>query len=349
MPVRPRAGGYQADLTHKGVRYREQFASEQEALQWEADTRAALIAGRPLPKATSTTAATTTLGQLRDMTAKQFWKGRRSEEDATRAADQAVAHFGANTLVSGIKPHQITEWADKLGDSGLSNGTVNRKLAALSKMLHHAQTQGIIATVPYIARRKEGKARDRFLTVEETEKIMACLRHWGRADFADLTVFLLDTGARLGEALALRVRDVGGDRVMLGAEQSKNDESRVVPLTRRLRDLLPSIIAGRPGDELVFATVNRSTFKKTYSRVAKEYLKLGDDVCVHTLRHTCASWLVTRGVDLRRVKEWMGHKDIATTLRYAKLAPEALFDAVTVLDDPSARPKPKLKVVGETA
>jgi integrase len=52
----------------------------------------------------------------------------------------------------------------------------------------------------------------------------------------------------------------------------------------------------------------------------------------HILRPTCASRLVQKGVHLQVVKEWMGHKAIQTTLRYAHLAPKQLHDAVKLLD-----------------
>ena len=49
-------------------------------------------------------------------------------------------------------------------------------------------------------------------------------------------------------------------------------------------------------------------------------------------RHTCASRLVQRGQDLFVVKEWMGHKNIEMTMRYAKLTPTNMLDARNALE-----------------
>jgi hypothetical protein len=64
-------------------------------------------------------------------------------------------------------------------------------------------------------------------------------------------------------------------------------------------------------------------------------VRLGDafkDVVLHTFRHTCASRLVQAGVDIVRVQKWLGHKDIKTTMIYAKLAPGDLDVAANVLE-----------------
>ena len=52
---------------------------------------------------------------------------------------------------------------------------------------------------------------------------------------------------------------------------------------------------------------------------------------IHTLRHTCCTRLVSAGVDLRSVQEWMGHSSIDMTQRYAHFIPSKLDDAADAL------------------
>ena len=54
---------------------------------------------------------------------------------------------------------------------------------------------------------------------------------------------------------------------------------------------------------------------------------------LHCLRHTCASRLVQKGVQIQVVQQWLGHKSIQMTLRYAHLNVNNLMDAVHVLND----------------
>ena len=65
----------------------------------------------------------------------------------------------------------------------------------------------------------------------------------------------------------------------------------------------------------------------------------------HILRHTCASRFAQKGMDEKRIKEWMGHKDLTNTMRYMHLAPTDLFEMVEAPTE-TQRPSPRVVAGG---
>ena len=70
---------------------------------------------------------------------------------------------------------------------------------------------------------------------------------------------------------------------------------------------------------------------KNSFRTALKRAKI-DKFRFHDLRHCCASWLMMNGADLNDVRQILGHKSIAMTLRYAHLSPRYLADKVKLLE-----------------
>ncbi|SIS70324.1 site-specific integrase [Phaeovulum vinaykumarii] len=192
----------------------------------------------------------------------------------------------------------------------------------------------------------------RFLTVEEEKQILALLRHWGREITAQAVEALIDTGCRPGELLVGRTKGLpikwsevsksaGGTApdvndpatgtaravISLMRTKTKSKGQRVLPLTDRAK---AAFLASRErGESRPFGGLTTDTASE-HVRQAAEHLGL-DDVVLYTMRHTCASRLVQRGADLRRIMHWMGHTNISTTLRYAKLTPTDIFKLETLL------------------
>lgn len=174
--------------------------------------------------------------------------------------------------------------------------------------------------------------------------------------FEPVVLFAVNTGLRLGEITALRWRDVDlGDpeadargRVYVRnyeradgtKRRTKTGGERAVPMSGECRGVLLALHAeraeGAGGDDLVFrglgggplddGRVSR-TFRK-YRRLAK----LPEGVHFHSLRHTCASWLVSNGAELRLVQEILGHTSIRSTEIYSHLLPGATDRAVEAMD-----------------
>lgn len=214
----------------------------------------------------------------------------------------------------------------ELRKRGNSNATINRKMAALSKLLRKAFKMGDIHSLPEFRRQREKAGRIRFLEYSEEDRLFAAIRSKDEL-YADLCVFLVDTGARLGEGIGLRWNDIFENRATFWI--TKSGKSRTVPLTPRAIDAIERHAGASDGP---FATIDQQRFRAIWNS-SKAEVGLGndDDVVPHVLRHTCASRLVRGGIDIRRVQMWLGHQTLQMTMRYAHLASYDLDVCLPVL------------------
>lgn len=158
----------------------------------------------------------------------------------------------------------------------------------------------------------------------------------------DLIRVAIGTGFRRAELCALRWRDVSFEegRVyarsyvrkdtagnVLYEHRTKSGHDRAISLLPLARGALERLHASRTNedeDETVFLG-GRSGGPLFGNFVGEEFREqrkragLPKRFTFHTLRHTFASWLVTEGVPLRHVQEYLGHASIQTTMRYAHL------------------------------
>jgi integrase len=222
-----------------------------------------------------------------------------------------------------------------LRQRGNSNATINRKMAALSKLLRKAYKMGDIHSLPEFRRQKERAGRIRFLERCEEAQLFAAIKKRNE-DAWRLSIFLVDTGCRLGEALGLIWNDIHEGRVSFWI--TKSGRSRTVPLTERALATTTVKLEGRK-PKGPFTRLSQAQYRSIWNE-AKAEVGLGDDAQVvpHILRHTCASRLVQGGIDIRRVQMWLGHQTLQMTMRYAHLATHDLDGCVTVLEGRACQP-----------
>jgi integrase len=238
--------------------------------------------------------------------------------------------FGGKRL-SDITPFLVERYKRTRIEEGLSPVTINRELAFLKNLFIMAIDWGKASENPVKQRKtfREDNGRIRFLT-EEEETLL--LPHCG-ANLKPLVITALHTGFRKSELLSLRSQNVNIRHRLIRVEAgyAKNREVRSVPMNEVLTQTLQdSTLSQSKGP--VFRNRMGQPYRDPDSAFATAVRKAGStDFKFHDLRHTFASRLVMAGVDLVTVKELMGHKHIAMTLRYAHLAPGHKRAAVEVL------------------
>lgn len=326
MPIAPRGNSYQATVNHQGQRHRKMFRTRAEAEAWELTTKAALMKGEPVQETSDGDDKPLTLETLLDLTYKRFWRGLSSETTALRNARKCIDALGPRLAPSAVTSQRIDDMIFAFEAEGISDSTINRRLAALSKMLTFALDRGYIARKPKIERKKEPQHRIRYITEEEERELLTYLDHIGQPQMRDLCILGIDTGLRVGELLRIERRDVQDG--VLSVWRTKNGKARSVPLTTRCRAILEGDFEGKLFDGFSHSKVNH------YWNLCRRHLGMrGDTQFVpHAMRHTFCSRLVQRGVDIVSVSKLAGHSSIVVTMRYAHLAPDSLTNAIQKLE-----------------
>jgi integrase len=244
--------------------------------------------------------------------------------------------FFEQRSVAAITTEDVADLVLVLEDA-LAPKTVRNVIGTLSALLNFARKRGWIAVNPCngaelpVAGDSEAI---RFLTVDELDALIAHARP-GALHELDRLLYLVaaKTGLRRGELLALRWADVS-DRVRVrsnyvryrfGTPKSRRS-TRSVPLAGDVAEALEVWFKRTPyngDDDLVFTLDGEPLYATGITRRMHKALRAAslDDHVFHDLRHTFGTRMAAAGVPMRTLQEWMGHRSITTTQRYADYAP----------------------------
>ncbi len=212
---------------------------------------------------------------------------------------------------------------------------INREMALLRHMFNKAVSWGWLEFNPFLRGEtlfaKEKNARTRYLTPEESVKLLAeCSNH-----LRPIVETAINTGMRKGEILALRWEWVQGTWINLPHGICKSGEGRAVPINQAQLEVFKEV---RGQVELkspyvfpsiVLSDVPYNTIRKGFEAACRRAGIV--NFRFHDLRHTCASWMVMAGASLKAVQEQLGHKTLAMTMRYAHLAPGHQQEAINLI------------------
>jgi integrase len=239
-----------------------------------------------------------------------------SQAKLTEITREDIADFQALMIADGMKP-----------------GSVNRYMALVKYIFNLAERWEVIDKSPAkgVSKLADNNRKERYLTKEETARLLAVLKASPNRTIADLIRFLVLTGARKSEASQARWENINLQTGVWVVPMSKSGKPRYIPLSKAALDLLEARKVN--GGEYIFS--NPRTGKPlrqlhfTWDKIRKQ---AGiPDVRMHDLRHNYASLLVNNGRSLYEVQKLLGHADISTTQRYAHLSQDTLKEATEIV------------------
>jgi len=173
------------------------------------------------------------------------------------------------------------------------------------------------------------------LSPEEVLQFLGCL---GNTKHRAILTTCYAAGLRISEAVHLRPTDIDRQRMVIRVEQGKGQKDRYVMLSPKLLETLRTYWrAVRPQGGWLFEgdvsgkPITRNAVELA-CRKARRLSRIRKPITPHSMRHGFAVHLLESGTDLRTIQLLLGHRSLATTARYLRIATSKVCSASSPLD-----------------
>ncbi len=253
-----------------------------------------------------------------------------------------------------IVPDHIKRYEEKLLDSGIAVNTRRGKLASIRDFLLYLRARSMVlfdaSVLVELPKPEKALPRD-ILTEEEMKELLSLstLNIIKGIRIRAIVEMLYGTGIRRKELLNLDLYDLDMKQRTLLVRQGKGRKDRLLPVPRRTLEYVKRYIQDKRKnrdralflDETGIRLDENELQNSMYhlGRIARERLYIRKRITCHVFRHSIATHLVQRGVDIRYVQAFLGHADLSSTQIYTRIA---AAHAARELD--TYHPREKMKI-----
>jgi len=269
-------------------------------------------------------------------------KTKRTVTDVRCTLKRACEAFGESHPEQALWELELVDylrWLERERRGGRSESCLAKYVSHLRGLLDYCWRSGRSDrnVLDGLSLRDGGRRRPpRVLSLEEAGRLVEACRQATPLARRDRVIVLLlyGCGLRTAELCALRVQDVDRERQELFVRQGKGDRQRVVPIPDGVHTALLAYLlerGGKRGPLFLTQVRRRALASKDVTGVVREAATragLAGSVTPRTLRHSFATHLMDRGVDLAVISSLMGHRSPSETGVYLHVLPGRAAAAV---------------------
>lgn len=249
--------------------------------------------------------------------------------------EMASLYFKGQTIEQ-IETKDIKKYIEVLNIE-YSRSSVSRKISVLKQFFEYLMSEKEISYNPTRVvgiPKKEAKI-PKFLTEGEIGKMLSAIKSKSNDEALRIKAIILilsGSGLRVSELISLKTNSI--QKVKIDNKEhfflqvkGKGDKERIAPLTNGAKEILDKYIQFLDSDNpwLFPSTKNRNKpiTRQQVANLLKKYAIQADispeKISPHILRHSFATNILNKGIDLRSLQEILGHSDISTTQIYTHL------------------------------
>lgn len=236
-----------------------------------------------------------------------------------------------------VNKQVILDYYNLLDLKGLSSATLQRRYSSINQMFMFLIKRQILVENPMITMRRHKKELKlpKFLTEEEIKKLL--IANNPKESLTKLRnrliiEMLYSTGMRVSELCSLPLKALLFDKREIKDYKfitiiGKGQKERIVPIKSSIIPLLNDyiLLATKKGQKYLFHSncKEQHISRRTIENILKNTAILANidhkRVSAHKIRHSFATHLLRKGLDIREIQELLGHSSIDTTEIYTKL------------------------------
>ena len=260
---------------------------------------------------------------------------KRFAENTVKAYDADIDFFLAFLLKKKKSLHQVNSktihgFLEQCRSRQISHRSNARRVSALKSFFSFLHAQNLITTNPFanITTPKSGTSLPKGLSIEQVDRLLippAMSTPLLQRNYAMLQL-LYSTGLRVSELVQLPVTGCNLSSCFVRVI-GKGEKERLIPfgipaknaIDAYLESARPLILKGRRSNTLFVTNRGKGMTRLRFWQIIKEAARaagIRGESSPHSLRHSFATHLLSRGADLRSVQIMLGHSDITTTQIY---------------------------------
>lgn len=231
-----------------------------------------------------------------------------------------------------IKNEDIKKYLEYLiKDKKFSSSTVNLVINALKFYYKQILKRKMFFD---IKQAKKEKKLPIVLSKQEIDKMIKVIKN---PKHKFVIQFLYSTGMRVSEVVKVKMKDIDFDRKLILIRCGKGKKDRYTLLANSLIKILKRQSKLKKKNDYLFTSFDGKKHWHVMSvqkiiKSASELAGIRKNVSAHTLRHSFATHLLEKGIDIRYIQELLGHKNLETTQIYTKVANNILSEIQNPLD-----------------
>lgn len=236
--------------------------------------------------------------------------------------------------VQDLEPEHLQRYLLWCTKKGLKENTLHSRINAIK--FYYEQVLHREKFFYEIPRPKKPIQLPKVLNEDELKRMFAAVKN---LKHKAILFTAYSAGLRVSETVKLRIQDIDSGRMQIFIQRAKGKKDRYVHLSILVLDVLRQYVKmQQPQPKYYLFTspdgsehYSERSAQKIFQQ-AKELAGIKKEIGFHSLRHSFATHLLEKGIDVKYIKELLGHFDIRTTERYLHVRKEKLITIISPLD-----------------